>query len=55
MAELAHLVFSSDLGNFGRRIIDLFDLEETFKGHLVLLPCNEQPQLDQVAPKQGQC
>lgn len=55
MAELARLVFSSDLGNFGRRITDLFDLEETFKGHLVLLPCNEQPQLDQVAPEQGQC
>ena len=33
------------------RTIGLLELEETFKGHLVQLPCNEQghPQLDQVA------
>jgi len=26
-------------------IIELFELEETFKGHLVQLPCNEQEHL----------
>ena len=33
------------------RITESFELERTFKGHLVQLPCNEQgrPQLDQVA------
>lgn len=62
--SLSHVVFMMSLllsemlfanvGNFGHRIIELFYLEGTFKGHLVLLPCNEQgqPQLDQVAPEQ---
>jgi len=33
------------------QIIEFLELEETFKGHLVQLPCNEQrhAQLDQVA------
>jgi len=33
------------------RIIESLEMEVTFKGHLVQLPCNEQghPQLDQAA------
>ena len=37
-------------GLWNHRIITFLELEETFKGHLVQLPCNEQghPQLHQV-------
>ncbi len=43
---------TSDLSYLeNHRIIESFELEGTFKGHLVQLPCDEQehPQLDQVA------
>ena len=38
-------------GLWNHRIITFLELEETFKDHLVQLPCNEQghPQLGQVA------
>ena len=37
------------INNVNHRTIELFELEGTFKRHLVQLPCNEHGHLDQSA------
>ena len=35
------------IGHESHRILESFELDDTFKGHLVQLPCNEQGHLQQ--------
>jgi len=42
------------INNVNHRTIELFELEGTFKRHLVPLPCNEHGHLDQSAESLAQ-